>query len=411
MSDKFEEIKQKAKNAKDKKPALGTDISTGEFCLDDSEDLHFKDLKNVPQDLSKTLINVGLDVKEQNRAGTYIQEGNRVGFCKTIDTEKVEILPVAEALEKYDWVKDYYWKAVAVDTDKYTAETELNTNLQGYFIHAKEGAKDIFPLQSCLFINVEGLKQVVHNIIIAEKNSQLNIITGCTVHPNIRKALHLGTSEFYLKEGSQVTFTMVHYWGDKTAVRPRTGVIQEANTSYISNYIIMSEVQDLQANPISYLNGDNAKFYSQTLVYGKGKSKIDLGARAVLNGKNTHATLISKIIGDDEADIMARGEITGKGTGSGGHIDCSGLLISPKARIDSIPRIAALTPDTSLTHEASLGKIGEDQIQYLKSRGLNENEARDLIISGFLEADYSHLPPELAQETRKLIELASKAKG
>jgi Fe-S cluster assembly scaffold protein SufB len=87
----------------------------------------------------------------------------------------------------------------------------------------------------------------------------------------------------------------------KTAVRPRTGVIQEANTSYISNYIIMSEVQDLQANPISYLNGDNAKFYSQTLVYGKGKSKIDLGARAVLNGNNTHATLISKIIGDNEA--------------------------------------------------------------------------------------------------------------
>jgi Fe-S cluster assembly scaffold protein SufB len=121
--------------------------------------------------------------------------------------------------------------------------------------------------------------------------------------------------------------------------------------------------------------------------------------------------LLSKIIGDDESDIVARGEITGKGIGSSGHIDCSGLLISPKAKIDSIPRISALTPDTSLTHEASLGKIGEDQIQYLKSRGLNENEARNLIISGFLEADTSQLPPELAEETRKLIMLASKAKG
>ncbi len=173
----------------------------------------------------------------------------------------------------------------------------------------------------------------------------------------------------------------------------------------------MSELKDLQSNPITYLNGDNASAYFQTLVYGKGNSKVDVGGRAVLNGKNTKAELISRIIGDNSSYVISRGEITGNGDHSMGHIDCSGLLISKNAKIDSIPRIKAQNPDVTLTHEASVGKIGEEQILYLTSRGLNEEEATDLIINGFLDVDTSHLPSELAEETKKLIELASEAEG
>ena len=403
--------KKQAEKAISKKASIGKDIDTNTFHLKDNDKMEFKDLNNVSDELKKTLINVGVDTTQKERSGTYIQEGNKVGYCETVDLEKVEVLPIAVALEKYDWLKDYYWKAIPVDTDKYTAETELNENLQGYFIHVKEGAQDTFPLQSCMFLNVEGMKQVVHNIIIAEPNSKLNLITGCTVHSGIHKALHLGTSEFYLKEGSEVTFTMVHYWSDESVVRPRTAIIQEANSKFVSNYIVMSEVKDLQSNPITYLNGDNASAYFQTLVAGKGNSKIDIGSRAVLNGKNTSAELVSKIIGKDDSYVLARGEITGNGDGAAGHIDCQGLLISKTAKIDSIPCIKAHNPNISLTHEASVGKIGEEQVLYLNSRGLSENEARDLIISGFLEADTSHLPPDLAKETEKLIELASKAEG
>lgn len=410
MSNKPKGFEEKAKKAMDKKASLGADIDTNGYVFDPNQGSEISELSAVDEDFKKTLINVGVDTSEENRSGTYIQKGNKVGFCKTI-SDKVEVLPISVALEKYDWVKDYYWKAVKVDTDKYTAETELAENLQGYFIYAKEGSQDTFPLQSCLFLDIEGMKQIVHNIIIAEPGAKLNIITGCTVHPNVHKALHLGTSEFYLKENSEVTFTMVHYWSDESVVRPRTAVIQDANSKFVSNYIVMSEVKDLQSNPITYLNGDNATAYFQTLIYGKGNSKIDVGGRAVLNGVNTRAELISRIIGDDNSEILARGEITGKAEGSKGHIECQGLLISPDAKIDSIPRINAHHPNVSLTHEAAVGKIADEQLYYLSSRGLSEDEARDLIISGFLEADTTMLPPALAEETERLIELASEAEG
>lgn len=404
------DLKEKAKKALNKKASIGGDYDTSVYSTDQPDELDFKDPQHIKPELKKTLINVGVDVSQKDRSGTYIQEGNKVGFCETV-SDKVEVLPIAVALNKYDWLKDYYWKAVPVDTDKYTAETELNANLQGYFIYAKEGATDTFPLQSCLFLNIEGMKQVVHNIIVAEPGSQLNIITGCTVHPNVHKALHLGTSEFYLKENSQVTFTMVHYWGDESVVRPRTGVIQEANSKFISNYIVMSALKDLQSNPISYLNGDNATAYFQTLVFGKKESKIDVGSRAVLNGKNTRAEMISRVIGTDNSNVVARGLIVGNGENAVGHLECQGLLLSPTARIDSIPEINAMNPNVSITHEAAVGKIAEEQILYLQSRGLSEDEARDLIIGGFLEADTSHLPKELAEETEKLVKMASEAEN
>ena len=231
-----EELKLLAEKAKDKHASIGDDIDTSQYGLNKDQNKVLDDLEHVDSALKKSLINVGVDTTQKERSGTYIQEGNDVSFCETVDQKNVEILPIAVALEKYDWLKDYYWNAVPVDTDKYTAETELEsgTNLQGYFIHAHPGAKDIFPLQSCLFINVEGMKQVVHNIIIVEPNAELNLITGCTTHPSIHKALHLGTSEFYLKENSKLTFTMVHYWSDESVVRPRTGIIQEANSNAIS---------------------------------------------------------------------------------------------------------------------------------------------------------------------------------
>jgi Fe-S cluster assembly scaffold protein SufB len=405
---KNEELQKKAKSAANKKASLGADIDLTEFSLQQPKTHQLDKLDKVSGELRDTLLNVGFDTNEKDRAGTYVQEGNQVAFCRTISS-KVEVLPIAEAMKKYSWVKDYYWKAVSVDTDKYTAETELTDNLQGYFIYAKEGAQDVVPIQSCLFLNLEGMKQVVHNIIIAEKNAKLNIITGCTTHPNIHKGLHLGTSEFYLKEGSEITFTMVHYWRDSTDVRPRTGIIQEANSKYVSNYILMSEVNSLQSNPITYLNGDNSSAYFQTLIYGKGKSKIDVGTRAILNGKNTKAEMISRIIGAEESNIIARGLIVGNGDNALGHLECMGLLISDKSRIDSIPEINAMNPNISITHEAAVGKIAEDQILYLQSRGLSSDEARELIIGGFLEADTSHLPAQLARETEKLVKLASNA--
>jgi hypothetical protein len=322
-------------------------------------------------------------------------------------------MPMNEALKKYDGsdgglnLQDYMWKAVQPDKDKYTAEAALHEFIQGYFIYARKGQKTVFPLQSCLYINIPGMKQVVHNIIIAEEDAQLDIITGCTTHKSVKKALHLGISEFYAGKNAKISFTMIHNWKDETDVRPRSGMILEDGAKFSNFYIVMSAVKSLQMAPFVQCRGKNSSYYGQTLVYGKQESQFDLGTKVLLTGEGSNAQVISRVIAVDNAHVISRGQITGDGLDVHGHISCSALLLSPHARVDSIPEIDALNPEVALTHEASVGKISPDHIEYMMSRGLTEDEARNLIIRGFLDADVSYLPEKLAKETKRLIQMAA----
>ena len=379
---------------------------------DITKEKKYTSIEDVPDEIKNMMEDVGIDISHEQNTDVYIQTNNSHDLCVS-NLKDIELMPINEAIKKYDGkdgglnLQDYLWKAVSKDKDEFTLETSKQEITQGYFIYAKKGSKSTFPLQSCLFIDLPGLKQVVHNIIIAEEGAQLDLVTGCTVHKTVEKALHIGVSEFYVKKDARVSFTMVHNWTDNTNVRPRTGIILEENASFSNFYVVMSEVKDLQTNPTIYLNGDNSSYYGQTLIYAEGASKFDTGATCYLRGKNTNAQVLSRVIAIDESYVKARGHIIGEGENVTGHIDCSALLLSKKARVDSVPRIDALNPNVRLTHEASVGKISADHIEYLMSRGLTEEEAIDLIIRGFLDADTSKLPPKLAAETKKMIKLAA----
>ncbi|KPV62117.1 MAG: cysteine desulfurase activator complex subunit SufB [Candidatus Bathyarchaeota archaeon BA1] len=147
---------------------------------------------------------------------------------------QVEIMSTRDAFEKYDWLKDYWWKLIPVDTDKYTALAELYWD-HGYFLRVLEDQKVTLPLQSCLFISRDNLNQNVHNIIIAEPNSEVQIITGCVVHPNIQRGLHVGISEFYIKDGAKLTFTMIYNWAQNFHARPRTAALVENEATFVNN--------------------------------------------------------------------------------------------------------------------------------------------------------------------------------
>ncbi|WP_457556918.1 SufB/SufD family protein [Candidatus Harpocratesius sp.] len=368
---------------------------------------------DIPDELKESMDKVGIDI-EENKSGIYLQTGNKHDLCVS-NTPGVELLPIKEALKKYDGtngkfnLQEYLWKAVPYDKDQYTAEAAIQEITQGYFIYAQKGQKTVFPLQSCLFVNLPGMKQVVHNIIIAEEGSELDIITGCSTHKTARKALHLGVSEFYVKKNARVSFTMVHNWADDTNVRPRTGIILEDEAQFSNFYIVMSAVKNLQTNPVIKLVGKNASYYGQTLIYGKGESYFDTGATAHLIGEGSKAEIISRVLAVDGAHVKARGKIIGEGREVTGHIDCSALILSDRSRVDSIPEIQAKNPEVTLTHEASVGKIADEHIEYLMSRGLSESESINLIVSGFLDVDTSPLPEKLAKETQKIIELVSEA--
>jgi uncharacterized protein len=184
-------------------------------------------------------------------------------------------------------------------------------------------------------------------------------------------------------------------------------MILEEGARFSNFYIVMSAVKSLQMAPYVQCRGKNSSYTSQTLIYAKENSKFDVGVKVHLTGEGSNATTISRVIAVDNSNVIARGQMIGDAKNVQGHVECSALLLSPKARVDSIPEIDALNPDVSMTHEASVGKISQDYIEYLMSRGLTENESRDLIIRGFLDADTNSLPPALAKETKKLIQLAA----
>ena len=316
------------------------------------------------------------------------------------------MLSTSEALEKYDWLQDYWWKAVAVDTDKYTANVELH-QADGYFIRALPGQKSIFPVQACLYLAKKQAIQNVHNIVIAEEGSELHIITGCTTSPRHDPGLHLGVSEFYIKKNAKVSFTMIHQWNSEVSVRPRTGVIVEENGLYLSNYVLMKPVGSLQMNPVARCVGENAVVRFNSIMVAPPGSNLDVGSRTILDAKGSKTEVISRAI-TTGGNITARGYIEGNAPDVKGHLECRGLIMDGGGMMYAIPELKGNLAGIDLSHEAAVGKIAEEEVEYLMARGLTRMEATATIIRGFLRVDIEGLPPMLNDELKKAIEASEK---
>jgi len=347
-------------------------------------------------------VGVSLDGSSQ-RSGTFIQMDNTPVHA-SISQDGVEVMATSEALVRYDWLSDYWWRAVAVDSDKYTAQVELGQS-DGYFIRSLPGSKTVYPVQACLYLQKSKLAQRVHNIIIAEEDSELHIITGCTTASEHEPGLHLGVSEFYIKRGAKVTFTMIHSWAPEVAVRPRTGIIIEDDGVFISNYVIMKPVHSLQTNPVARCIGENATArFNSILVAGAGSS-MDVGSRVFLEGKGSKTEIISRAI-TTGGNMVARGYIEGNAPEVKGHLECRGLILGEGGVIYAVPELKGNLAGIDLSHEAAVGKIAEEEVEYLMARGLTRNEATATIVRGFLRVDIEGLPPSLAAELQKAVELS-----
>ncbi len=200
---------------------------------------------------------------------------------------------------------------------------------------------------------------------------------------------------------------MVHNWAKDFNVRPRSAAIIEENGVFISNYICMSPVKSLQMYPTAYCIGKNSRATFQSILYAGGRTKMDVGSRAVLRGEGSRAELITRAIAADDAEIIARGELIGENTGIKGHLECRGIMLSDNAMIHAIPELIGRKKDVDLSHEAAVGKIAEEEILYLMARGLSKEEAASVIIRGFLNVDIKGLPEELAEATRRMIKMSA----
>jgi Fe-S cluster assembly scaffold protein SufB len=261
-------------------------------------------------------------------------------------------------------------------------------------------------VQACLYLEKEGLQQNVHNIIIAEEDSEIHLITGCTTSPHLKKGAHVGITEFFIKKNAKLSFTMIHNWAEEMVVRPRSVAQVEEGGLFLNNFISMKPVKTIQTYPTVHLEGKDAVARLYSIIVGHPGSEYDLGGRVFLKQPGTRAEIVARTI-TNGGNIIARGHLIGEVPDIKAHLECRGLILNDGI-IKAIPELEGHTDGVEMSHEAAVGKIAQEEIAYLMSRGLSEDEATATIVRGFLSVDIPGLPDQLKQEIDRAIEASDK---
>ncbi|MDI6639890.1 MAG: SufD family Fe-S cluster assembly protein, partial [Methanocellales archaeon] len=402
-----QEMLKRAKPAK-----YGSDVDLDVFNMQVPSHGKVDEIVELSEAVRSASRTVGTRDDEEYRSGTYFQYDNDVVYLKYTEwlkehlPEGLIVLSTDDAVRTYPWLEKYWFRELPMGLDKYTTYVAANS-VGGAFVWVQEGAKIDYPIQACLFMGTDMMAQVPHNFIIAEPRSRIHLITGCTVHPACKKAAHIAATEIYIKEGAEVTWSMIHSWGQNFHVRPRMGAIVEENGTLNMNYILLTPVKSIQMYPTVILKGEGARASFRNLIFGRGKSNIDVGSGIIFSAEETRGEIISRAVIMDGSMIDMRGLLRGNKPNTRGHLECRGLLLSDKARARAHPSLDGRAEGTDLTHEAAVGKIAEEQLYYLMTRGLSEGDATSLIARGFLDTDIPGLPPKLQAEISKIVSMTA----
>ena len=382
------------------------EIDLNSYVSEGGEHPYREDPSLLPESDKQRMLDAGIVLDQaEGRSATFIQVDQSVIHRSTIG-KGIEVMGTMEALQKHNWLREYLWQAVEPEADEFTAYVKEH-RFNGYFIRALPGARVVYPVQACLYLSQPRLAQSVHNIVIAEEGSELHIITGCATASEQLSGLHLGISEFYIKRGAKVSFTMIHSWAPKVEVRPRTGIIVEEGGIFLSNYVCLRPVRSVQMYPAARCVGENAIARFNSVVLAPPESYLDLGSKVLLEARGSRAEIISRAA-TTGGTVIARGYIEGKAPEVKGHLECRGLILSGEGIIHAIPELRGDLPGVDLSHEAAVGKIAEEEVEYLMARGISRDEAVSMIVRGFLRVDIEGLPPQLTAELQRAIELAEK---
>ncbi len=361
--------------------------------------------EQIRQADKKTLAEVGIVLGSENRSATMVVRDHQP-VCLASSDQGFEMLPIFVAFKRYEWLEGKYaFRAVPSGFDEFTAKCAAQKPL-GFFIHVKKGAKVTLPCQAAMYMATNSLTQAVHNIVVLEEDSQLELITGCVSEHSVNEGQHLAVEEYYIGKNAKFTSTMIHSWGPKVAVYPRTGAVVEENGRYESNYISLRAAKQIKSDPQTFLNGNGASAKYLTVVLGTPGSVIDTAGNVYLNAEDTSAELLHR--GVCTGGIMHQGGLLIGNAPCKAHVDCAGMLLDNTGNgyIESVPGLRSHHPDARMSHEASIGKIAPEQVEYLMSRGMEELEAISMLIRGFLGADIEGLSPELDAQITEIAEIA-----
>ena len=380
------------------------DVDISQFEFGGLERGQIEDLRTLEAKDQERLLMSGVDVEEAGRSGSFLHMDHTTVHCKSAHPG-VELLDIKDALKKYGGLSEYYWKLVDPNKNAFT-RAAAETLHGGYFIRAAAGARIAEPVQSCLFLKANRVGQAVHNFIIVDEGAELHVITGCLVSSSDAQSAHFGISEFFVKKGGKLTFTMIHNWGEHVTVRPRSVGLVEEGGVFLNNYVSMKPIKTLQMYPAIHLNGRGAVARFNSVMVAPRGSHLDTGNRVILNAPETRAEIIARTI-TTGGTILARGHIAAHHVPAKGHLECKGLILG-QGVIHAIPELEGTVEGVELSHEAAVGKIAQEEIEYLMARGLDEEEATSTIVRGFLNVDIMGLPGRLKDAIDKTIQESEK---
>ncbi|MEM2856159.1 MAG: Fe-S cluster assembly protein SufB [Candidatus Nitrosocaldaceae archaeon] len=369
-----------------------------------------KSWEDLPENIRRTFERLGIPEAERKfLAGVGAQyESETVYHSIREDLAKqgVIFMDTDSALKEHeDIFKKHFATVVPASDNKFAA---LNSAVWsgGSFVYIPKGVEVDMPLNAYFRINAQNMGQFERTLIIADEGSKVHYIEGCTAPVYSTESLHCAVVEVIAKKGSTVRYTTLQNWSNDVynLVTKRAHAYENAVVEWVDANIGSKLTMKY---PSVYLLGKGAKADLLSVAFaGKGQHQ-DTGAKAVHIAPDTTSRIISKSVSKDDGRTSYRGLLyVAKGAKNvKSTVRCDALLIDNHSRTDTYPYIEVNEDDATITHEASVGKIGEDQIFYLMSRGFTEQEALNLVVSGFLEIFTKELPMEYAVEFNRLIRL------
>jgi len=365
----------------------------------------------VPEDIRNTFEKLGIPEAEKKAlSGVGAQYDSEVVYHSIKDNlakQGVIFEDMDTALKKYpDIIKEHFMTKNVTPNDHKFAALHGAIWSGGTFVYVPENVKVEVPLQAYFRMNAPGTGQFEHTLIIADRGSEVRFIEGCSAPQYAVSNLHAGCVELFVKEGARLIYSTIENWSKNTynlntkrALVDKDGVIEWISGSFGSHKTMLY--------PCSVLRGKGAKSEYTGVTFAAKGQHLDTGSKMIHLAPYTSSKVLAKSISKDGGITNYRGllKIGPNAEGAKASVQCEGLMIDEISRSDTMPIIEVLNDNVDIGHEAKVGRISDEQIFYLMTRGLSEDEARSMIVRGFVEPVAKSLPLEYAVELNRLIKL------
>jgi Fe-S cluster assembly protein SufB len=385
----------------------------------DFDDIHYfvrasdknsRDWNEVPDDIKNTFDRLGIPEAERKfLAGVGAQYESEVVYHQVnekLEAQGVIFTDMDTALREHEDLVREHWATIIPPNDNKLAALNSAVWSGGSFVYVPAGVKVEMPLQAYFRINTENMGQFERTLIIAEEGSDVHYIEGCTAPVYSTDSLHSAVVEIVAKPSSRVRYTTVQNWSQNVYnLVTKRAVAQERATMEWVDCNLGSKLT--MKYPSIYLLGPEAHGEILSIAFAGEGQHQDAGGKIIHAAPRTSSSIFSKSISKDGGRSTYRGllEVADGATGSRSKVVCDALLLDEDSRSDTYPTIRIGENDADVGHEATVSKIGDEQVFYLQSHGLDEEEASKMIVNGFIEPVTKELPMEYAVELNRLIEL------